>query len=103
MKYVEKVLCARGPGPHQQPVVDLLQKFFAERSRQESLDWLAALDVCSARVNTLLEARADPNVAARSLLLHDKQGRPHLAPLDTICREHTEEVLTELEAETGEW
>jgi crotonobetainyl-CoA:carnitine CoA-transferase CaiB-like acyl-CoA transferase len=126
-KFVEKVLgalgrldlvelCARGPGPHQAPVVEVLRGFFASRSRQESLDWLAGLDVCFAPVNTLLEATADPNVAARSLLLRDDQGRPHLAPAirfaeepaaprlrEPLLGEHTDEVLTELEAESGEW
>ena len=54
--------------------------FFGGRPRQESLDWLAELDVCFAPVNTLLEATLDPNVAARDLLLRDEIGRAHLAP-----------------------
>jgi len=126
-KFVEKVLgalgradlvelCTRGPGPHQQPVVDCLKAFFASRSRQEALDWLARLDVCFAPVNTLLEATADPNVAARSLLLRDDAGRKHLAPAirfaeepanpvlrEPLLGEHTDDVLAELEAEAGEW
>ena len=121
MKYVEKVLgaldrsdliefCARGPGPHQRPVVECLTAFFASRSRQESLDWLAKLDVCFAPVNTLLEATADPNVAARALLLRDGEGRQHLAPAirfrdepaiptlrEPLLGEHTDELLIELE------
>src|SRR5688572_24819720 len=77
-KFIERVLtalggpdliavCARGPGPQQRPVVAALQAFFKTRTRQQSLDWLAALDVCYAPVNTLLEATRDPQVAARGL------------------------------------
>lgn len=91
MKFVERVLdaldrrdlielCARGPGPHQQPVIDCLAEFFASRSRHEALEWLAKLDVCFAPVNTLYEATQDANVAARDLLLTDEAGRRHLAP-----------------------
>ncbi len=126
-KFVEKVLgalgrldlvelCTRGPGPHQRPVVELLAAFFASRSRQESLDWLAALDVCYAPVNTLHEATQDAHVAARELLLRDERGRPHLKPAirfaeeparptlrEPLLGEHTDDVLAELEAAAGEW
>jgi len=126
-KFIDKVLgalgradlvplCTRGPGPHQRPVVELLAGFFAGRSRQESLEWLASLDVCFAPVNTLLEATRDPHVAARELLLRDAQGRPHLAPAIRFTEEparprlrepelgeHTDDVLAELEAESGDW
>jgi crotonobetainyl-CoA:carnitine CoA-transferase CaiB-like acyl-CoA transferase len=126
-KYVERVLgalgradliglCTRGPGPHQQPVVDVLTAFFAGRTQFEALEWLAKLDVCFAPVNTLLEAMLDPNVAARSLLLLDEQGRKHLAPAIRFAEEparpqlrepslgeHTDDVLAELESAAGEW
>jgi crotonobetainyl-CoA:carnitine CoA-transferase CaiB-like acyl-CoA transferase len=126
-KFIEKVLgaldrpdlvelCTRGPGPHQRPVVELLAAFFAARSREESLAWLAGLDVCYAPVNTLHEATQDAHVAARDLLLRDERGRPHLAPAirfaDEPARptlraptlgEHTDDVLAELEAAAGEW
>jgi crotonobetainyl-CoA:carnitine CoA-transferase CaiB-like acyl-CoA transferase len=126
-KFIEKVLgalgrddlvelCTRGPGPHQRPVVELLAAFFAGRSCEESLAWLAELDVCYAPVNTLHEATQDAHVAARELLLRDEHGRPHLAPAirfaDEPARptlraptlgEHTDDVLAELEAAAGEW
>jgi crotonobetainyl-CoA:carnitine CoA-transferase CaiB-like acyl-CoA transferase len=126
-KYIEKVLgalgrtdlvelCTRGPGSHQRPVVELLRDFFARRTQQESLAWLAELDVCFAPVQTLLEATKDPNVAARELLLHDGDGRQHLAPPirfaeeparprlnEPALGEHTDDVLAELEAAAGEW
>jgi crotonobetainyl-CoA:carnitine CoA-transferase CaiB-like acyl-CoA transferase len=121
-KFIEKVLgalghpelvelCTRGPGPHQRPVVELLAAFFAGRSREESLEWLASLDVCCAPVNTLLEATQDPHVAARAMLLRDERGRPHLAPAIRFAAEparprlrepklgeHTADVLAELDA-----
>jgi crotonobetainyl-CoA:carnitine CoA-transferase CaiB-like acyl-CoA transferase len=123
MKYVEQVLgalgradlaplCARGPGRHQQPVMELLQGFFAARSQRECLDWLARFDVCYAPVNTLREALRDPNVAARGLVRRDELGREHLAPpvrfaaeparpslREPALGEHTEQVLAELDAE----
>ncbi|HVY63481.1 MAG TPA: CaiB/BaiF CoA-transferase family protein [Gammaproteobacteria bacterium] len=125
-KFIERVLaalgradlvplCTRGPGPHQAPVVEVLAKFFAGRSRQESLEWLERLDVCYAPVNTLLEATQDPNVAARDLLVRDELGRQHLAPAirfaaeparpdlrEPTLGEHTDEVLADLGREAGE-
>jgi crotonobetainyl-CoA:carnitine CoA-transferase CaiB-like acyl-CoA transferase len=119
-KFVERVLtalgrpdlielCTSGPGPHQQPAVDALRAFFKSRSLQESLDWLAALDVCYAPVNTLLEATIDGQVAARELLLDDERGRRFLAPAirfsheparpslrEPLLGEHTDEVLEQL-------
>jgi crotonobetainyl-CoA:carnitine CoA-transferase CaiB-like acyl-CoA transferase len=106
MKFVERVLdaldrrelielCARGPGPHQQPVVDCLREFFAGRTQREALDWLQELDVCFAPVNTLLEATKDPNVTARSLLLEDERGRKHLAPPIRFADEPARPVLRE--------
>ncbi len=121
-KFIERVLtalgrpdlielCTRGPGQQQRPAVEALQAFFKTRSLEESLDWLAALDVCYAPVNTLLEAMQDPQVAARSLLLDDEQGRRHLAPpirfaaepsrpslREPQLGEHTAEILVELGA-----
>jgi crotonobetainyl-CoA:carnitine CoA-transferase CaiB-like acyl-CoA transferase len=120
-KFIERVLtalgrpelielCIRGPGQHQRPVVEALQAFFQQRSLQQSLDWLAALDVCYAPVNTLLEAVRDPQVAARELLVADERGRQHLKPAvrfaaeparpslrEPLLGEHTDEILMSLE------
>ena len=41
-------LCARGPGPHQQPVIDFLRDTFLQRSLAEWMAFLSALDVCFA-------------------------------------------------------
>jgi crotonobetainyl-CoA:carnitine CoA-transferase CaiB-like acyl-CoA transferase len=125
MKFVERVLaalgredlvalCARGPGPHQRPVVECLERFFASKPREECLDWLARLDVCYAPVNTLPEALDDPNVAARATVTRDERGRRHLAPpvrfateparpvlREPRLGEHTDEVLAGLERGGG--
>jgi crotonobetainyl-CoA:carnitine CoA-transferase CaiB-like acyl-CoA transferase len=119
-KFIERVLtalgrpdllqvCAQGPGPQQRPVVEALQAFFGGRTRQESLDWLAELEVGYAPVNTLLEATRDEQVVARKLLVADEQGRAHLAPpirfaaepatpslREPLLGEHTTEILAEL-------
>ena len=88
-------LCARGPGPHQRPVVECLQAFFASKSGKKPSSGLARLDVCFAPVNTLLEAMQDPNVSARELLLIDEQGRRHLAPPVRFAAEPARPVLRE--------
>jgi crotonobetainyl-CoA:carnitine CoA-transferase CaiB-like acyl-CoA transferase len=124
-KFIERVLtalgrpdlvelCTRGPGAHQRPAVEALQAFFKSRTRRESLDWLASLDVCYSPVNTLLEATLDPQVAARELLLCDERGRQHLAPpirfaaeparpslREPLLGEHTNEILAALDAAKG--
>jgi len=86
MKFVRNLLGALGrldlaslcekPGPHQQPVMDLLEKYFGERSLKDSLAFLSTLDVCYAPVNTLPEALD----AAADKLLKDDLGRRFLAP-----------------------
>jgi len=86
MKFVRNLLGALGrpelaplcekPGPHQQPVMDLLQSFFLSKTLAENLKFLGPLDVCYAPVNTLPEALE----AAPDKLLTDELGRRHLAP-----------------------
>lgn len=68
-------LCEK-PGPHQEPVMDFLEKTFKEKTLEQNLALLAPLDVCYAPVNTLPEALD----AARDKLLTDERGRRHLAP-----------------------
>jgi len=120
LKFVEKVLaalgrqdlvelCARGPGPHQRPVIECLERHFASKPLQACLDWLEDLDVCYAPVNSLLDALDDPNVAARGVVPTDERGRRHLAPparftveparpvlREPRLGEHTDEVLAAL-------
>jgi crotonobetainyl-CoA:carnitine CoA-transferase CaiB-like acyl-CoA transferase len=68
-------LCER-PGPHQQPVMEFLEKTFRGKTLAENLAFLSTFDVCYAPVNTLPEALE----AAADKLLKDELGRRHLAP-----------------------
>jgi crotonobetainyl-CoA:carnitine CoA-transferase CaiB-like acyl-CoA transferase len=99
-------LCLKGPGPHQRPVIAFLQDVFRRQSLAEAIDWLSGLDLCFGPVNTLPEAFADANVAARGLVLTDELGRRHIGPvirfrdeparpslLEPALGGHTEEVL----------
>jgi crotonobetainyl-CoA:carnitine CoA-transferase CaiB-like acyl-CoA transferase len=99
-------LCLRGPGAHQQPVIDFLRETFLQRSLSEWMTFLAKLDVCFAPVNTLPEALDDPNLRAREMLLTDETGRRHIAPAihfsqepavpslrEPLLGEHTAEIL----------
>ena len=75
-------LCLKGPGPHQQPVIDFLAATFKKKTRDEWSAWIAKLDVCYGPVNTLPEALEDPNLKARGMVLTDEMGRRHLgAPI----------------------
>jgi crotonobetainyl-CoA:carnitine CoA-transferase CaiB-like acyl-CoA transferase len=86
MKFVRNLLGALGrldlaplcekPGPHQQPVMDLLEQTFRAKTLEQNLAFLAPLDVCYAPVHTLPEALD----AAADKLLRDEHGRRHLAP-----------------------
>jgi crotonobetainyl-CoA:carnitine CoA-transferase CaiB-like acyl-CoA transferase len=72
-------LC-REPGPHQQPVVELLTQFFAQVTVAEAGALLDRLDLCWGRVNTYPQALDDEQIAARGFVLTDDQGRRHLGP-----------------------
>jgi crotonobetainyl-CoA:carnitine CoA-transferase CaiB-like acyl-CoA transferase len=102
-------LCLRGPGPHQQPVIDFLRETFLQRSLSEWMTFLALLDVCFAPVNTLPEALDDPNLRARGMLVTDESGRRHITPpirlrdepavpmlREPLLGEHTEEILARI-------
>jgi crotonobetainyl-CoA:carnitine CoA-transferase CaiB-like acyl-CoA transferase len=90
MKFVKNLLGALGrpelaplcekPGPHQQPVMDLLANFFRQKSLAQAGEFLSRLDVCYGEVKTLPEALRDPNALARGMVVQDSSGRRHLAP-----------------------
>jgi crotonobetainyl-CoA:carnitine CoA-transferase CaiB-like acyl-CoA transferase len=73
-------LCLRGPGPHQQPVMDFLEAEFRKKSLAEWDAYLSGLDVCYGRVNTLPEAMNHPNLVARDMVRTDPSGRRHIGP-----------------------
>jgi crotonobetainyl-CoA:carnitine CoA-transferase CaiB-like acyl-CoA transferase len=99
-------LCERGPGPHQQPVVEFLQSVFATRTQAEWVEWFRGRDVAFAPVRNLREAFDDPHARARGMRLLDEAGREHIGlPIRfedepgradfrvPTAGEHTEEVL----------
>jgi crotonobetainyl-CoA:carnitine CoA-transferase CaiB-like acyl-CoA transferase len=99
-------LCLRGPGPHQQPVIDFLNATFLQRSLSSWIPFLARLNIAFAPVNALPEALDDPNLSARAMLLTDDSGRRHIAPAihfhhepatpslrEPLLGEHTAETL----------
>lgn len=101
-------LCDRGPGPHQQPVVDYLQDVFASRSQAEWVSWFEGRDICFAPVKNLREAFYDPQVQARGMRVVDELGQEHIGiPIRfgnepgqvdftlPSLGEHTREVLQE--------
>jgi crotonobetainyl-CoA:carnitine CoA-transferase CaiB-like acyl-CoA transferase len=73
-------LCERGPGPHQQPVIDFLKATFAGLTLTEATRLLSELDICWAPVNTLVEALDDAQLAHREFILKDAEGRCHIGP-----------------------
>lgn len=70
-------LC-KEPGPHQQPVVDLLCATFADMSLDDAGALLDRLDVCWGPVKTYPEALDDEQVAARGFIATDALGRRHI-------------------------
>jgi crotonobetainyl-CoA:carnitine CoA-transferase CaiB-like acyl-CoA transferase len=73
-------LCLRGPGFHQQPVIEFLSDVFRGKARDEWNAWLAKLDVCYGVLNTLPEAMDDINLRARDMVRRDELGRSHIGP-----------------------
>jgi crotonobetainyl-CoA:carnitine CoA-transferase CaiB-like acyl-CoA transferase len=71
-------LAERGPGRHQQPLVDFLQSLFATRTQAEWIDWFKGRDIGFAPVHDLREALDDPQLRSRGMLLVDEAGIEHL-------------------------
>jgi crotonobetainyl-CoA:carnitine CoA-transferase CaiB-like acyl-CoA transferase len=88
-------LCLRGPGPHQQPVMEFLSAEFRKKTLAEWQGELAKLDVCYGRVNTLPEAVAHPNLVARGMIRRDESGRRHVGPPIRFRHEPAGPVLRE--------
>jgi len=88
-------LCERGPGPHQQPVIDFLRGVFRDKPLSHWRRWFDGVDVSFAPVNTLREALDDANVRARGLVLKDDLGREHIAPVVRFLAEPARPMLRE--------
>jgi len=72
--------CLRGPGPHQQIVMDFLAATFASETAAEWDARLGKLDICHAILKTLPEALEDENALARGMVLKDSEGKTHIGP-----------------------
>jgi crotonobetainyl-CoA:carnitine CoA-transferase CaiB-like acyl-CoA transferase len=88
-------LCARGPGAHQQPVIDFLRGVFAAKPLAHWHAFFAGLDVSYAPVNTLREALDDENVRALRLVQTDAAGREHIMPVARFRNEPARPSLKE--------
>jgi crotonobetainyl-CoA:carnitine CoA-transferase CaiB-like acyl-CoA transferase len=88
-------LCERGPGPHQQPVIDFLGNVFREQPLAHWSAWFEGMDVSFAPVNTLREALDDAHIRARGLMLTDGVGREHIAPVVRFLDEPAQPRLGE--------
>jgi crotonobetainyl-CoA:carnitine CoA-transferase CaiB-like acyl-CoA transferase len=88
-------LCLRGPGPHQQPVMDFLAAEFRKKPLSEWQAYLATLDVCWGGVNTLPEAVSHPNLLARGMIRRDETNRRHVGPPIRFRHEPAQPLLQE--------
>jgi len=71
-------LCRPPPGPNQDPVKVFLTETFRTRTRGEWVEWFRGVDSGFAPVQTLREARDDPQVRHREMVLEDEKGWQHL-------------------------
>ena len=94
-------LCERGPGSHQQPVIQFLGGVFREKPLAHWRAWFEGLDVSFAPVNMLREALDDAHVRARGLILTDDLGREHIAPVVRFLDEPARPALREPALEEG--
>ncbi|MGP4727571.1 CaiB/BaiF CoA transferase family protein [Agrobacterium deltaense] len=66
------------PGGDQSAVASFLRSVFASRTLDEWLEWTKDKRLSLGPVLNFAEALAHPHTEARSMLLRDKDGRPHL-------------------------
>ncbi len=71
-------LHVRGPGPHQQPLIDFLDQTFAGKTLSEWERFLADIDVCWAPVLDLKQAFEQPQVRHRDMRWQDGAGNDHI-------------------------
>jgi CoA:oxalate CoA-transferase len=72
-------LAEQEAGPVQAPLIAFLRETFAEKSRDEWVEWFEGRDVAFAPVLDFREALDAPHVAERGLLV-EADGRHHIAP-----------------------
>jgi crotonobetainyl-CoA:carnitine CoA-transferase CaiB-like acyl-CoA transferase len=102
-------LAERGPGPHQQPLVEFVQGVFLTKTQAQWIEWFGARDIGFAPVRTLREAFDAPHTEARDMRFVDEVGQEHIGlPVKFSAEpgradlrvpqlgEHTAEALREL-------
>ena len=102
-------LAAQPPGRVQDPVKAFFAETFRTKTRDEWTRWFEGRDVCFAPLLDMKEAFAQPQVAARDMLLREPDGTPHIgtpikyaeepARLDfalPALGQHNDEILREL-------
>lgn len=70
--------CERGPGAHQQPVIDFLAGVFRQHPASHWATYLDGLGVCWGPVNDLVSAFEDPHLLSRGSAWTDGDGRHHI-------------------------
>ena len=95
MEFVE--LCERGPGAHQQPLIDYFRELFRTKPLAHWHTFFADLDVSYAPVNTLREALDDENVQKSGLVVRSEDGREHIMPVSRFRNEPAQPKLQEPE------
>jgi crotonobetainyl-CoA:carnitine CoA-transferase CaiB-like acyl-CoA transferase len=71
-------LAERGPGAHQQPLIDCLRTVFSQQTRAHWIDWFATRALPFAPVQDLKEALEDQHLLSRDMVLRDPQGHRHV-------------------------
>jgi crotonobetainyl-CoA:carnitine CoA-transferase CaiB-like acyl-CoA transferase len=71
-------LAAQPPGPVQDPVKAFLAETFRSKTCDEWTAWFEGRDICFAPVLDMKQAFAQPQVAARDMLLHEADGVAHI-------------------------
>jgi len=89
------------PGVAQQPLIECFAATFKTKTLAEWETFLTPIDLCWAPVRSLKEGFGDANAAARSMLIHDESGNPHIGPAIKFRHEPAEPDLKLPDYEPG--
>ena len=88
--------CERGPGPHQQPVIEFLARRLPRASPLAHWRaWFAGSTSASPRSTRCARPSTTIASARRGLVLKDELGREHIAPVVRFLHEPAEPSLRE--------
>ncbi|MEM7779398.1 MAG: CoA transferase [Pseudomonadota bacterium] len=71
---------AEAPAGEQGDLISFLRDIFAERTREQWIEWFADKDVAFSPVLNFREALDEPHIAERGLLVEGESGGKHIAP-----------------------